>query len=67
MTDGISADLTGEIDLDGGVDGGDAVVSSDGGGVVGVVGAVKLDEGVIVNEIEESAGAVCGSGPERCR
>jgi hypothetical protein len=50
-TDGVGADLAGQIDLDRRVDGDHAVVLGDVEGIVDVVGGVHLDNRIVVNEL----------------
>src|SRR3974390_270989 len=51
--DGISADLAGDIDLQCRVDSDHFVVLRDDPGIVGVFVGVKLEHGVVVDEVEE--------------
>ena len=51
----VGADLAGQVDLDGRVDGDHALVLGDDEGVVGVVGRVELDDRVVVDEVVERA------------
>ena len=51
--DGVRADLAGEVNLDGGVDGNQVVVARHHGGIVGVLGGVRLEERVVVYVLVE--------------
>ena len=56
MTDGIRADLSRQIDLQGGVDDNDTLILSNQRRVVGVIAGMKLHERVVVDEIEDPFG-----------
>ena len=55
--DGIGADLAGNIDLQGGIDGHHFVICGNDVGVVGVATGMKLEHRVVVDKIEELLGA----------
>lgn len=53
VAEGIGADLAGEVDLECGVDGDDAIVFPDQAGVVRAIAGVEFHERIVVDEIED--------------
>lgn len=57
VAEGVGADLAGEVDLERGVDGDDAIVFPDQACVVRAIAGVEFDEGIVVDEIEDFLGS----------
>ena len=56
--DGIGADLPGEVDLDGGVEGHHLGISGDDGRIVGVGHVIDVYGGVVIDKVVEATGAL---------
>ena len=57
VADGVRTNLTGDVDLERGIDGHHFIVSGDDVGIVGVAAGMKFEHGIVVHEVEQLFGA----------